>query len=79
MTDTCNSAQKANRLIAASVNCVVYSMFFHNHLRNVWVNNVLDSLTDFLRAHPNDSLYVVAPELRISPGFMSIAISFEKN
>ena len=28
MTDTCNSAQKANRLIADSVNGVVYSMFF---------------------------------------------------
>ena len=51
ITDTCNSAQKANILIAASVNGVVHSMFCHNHLRNVWVNNVIDSLTEFLRAH----------------------------
>ena len=56
MTDTCNSAQKENRLIAASINGVVHPMFCHNHLRNVWVNNVLDSLTEFLRAHLNDSL-----------------------
>ena len=53
MTDTCNSSQKANQLIAASVNGVVHSMFCHNHLHNVWVKNVLDYLTEFLRAHPN--------------------------
>ena len=34
ITDTCNSAQKENRLIAASINGVVHSMFCHNHLRN---------------------------------------------
>ena len=34
MTDTHNSAQKENRLIAASVNGVGHSMFCHNHLRN---------------------------------------------
>ena len=53
MTDTCNSSQKANQLIAASVNGVVHSMFCHNHMHNVWVKNVLDYLTEFLRAHPN--------------------------
>ena len=66
ITDTCNSSQKANLLIAASVNGVVHSMFFHNHLNDVWVKNVLDSFTEFLRAHINDSLDKVAPKLCVS-------------
>ena len=37
MTDTCNSAQKCNRLLVSVVNGTVYSLFCHNHLRNVWV------------------------------------------
>ena len=53
-------------------------MFYHNHLRNVWVNNVLDSLTKFLIEHLNDSLDEVAPELRVSPSFVSLARAFEK-
>ena len=77
MTDTCNSAQKANQPISAYVNGVVNSMFSHNHIRNVWVKNVLDSLTEFLRAHLNDSLDKVAPELRVSTGFISLACDFE--
>ena len=54
-------------------------MFSHKHLRNVWVKNVLDSLTDLLRAHLNDSLDKFAPELSVSPGFMSLSSVFEKN
>ena len=53
-------------------------MFCHNHLRNVWVNNVIDSLTEFLRAHLNFILDEVAPELRVSPGSMSLACDFDK-
>jgi len=44
MTDTCNSAQLCNRLLCAVVKGVIYSSFCHNHLRNVWVKNVLLSL-----------------------------------
>ena len=78
MTDTCNSAQKANRLIADSVNVFVHSMFFHNHLHNIWVKNVLDSLTELLIAHLNDNLDEVAPELHVSPGLISLACAFDK-
>ena len=79
MNDTCNSAQKENRLIDASVNGVVHSIFFHHHLHNVWVNNTIDSLTDFLRAHINDSLEGVAPVLRVFIGFISLTRAFEKS
>ena len=53
-------------------------MVCHNYLCNVWLKNVLDSLTELLRAHLNDSLDKVAPELRVSPGFMSLASDFHK-
>ena len=78
MNDTCNSEHKENLLISTSVNGVVHSMFWHNHLGNIWVKNVLDSLTEFLRSHLNYSLDEAAPELRVSPGFMSLARDFEK-
>ena len=78
MTDTCNSAQKANWLIASSVNGVIYSTFFRDHLRNVWVKNVIESLTEFLRAHLNYSIDKVSTELLFSPRFMSRACAFEK-
>ena len=47
-------------------------------MRNVWVNNVLDSLTELLRAHLNDSLDKVAPELHVSTVFVSLSRAFEK-
>ena len=77
MTDTCNSEYKANQLIADFVNGVFHSMFCHNHLSNVWVKNVIDYMTEFLRSHINNSLDEVAPELRVSPGFMYLACDFE--
>ena len=78
MNDICNSAQKANRLIADYVDDVVHSMFLHNHLRNVWLKNVIDSLTEFLRAHLNDSLDKVTTELRVSSRLMSRECAFDK-
>ena len=74
ITDTCNSAQKANLLIDASVNGVVHSIFFHNHIRNFWVKNVLDSFTGFFRAHLNDNLEEVASELRFLPDLCPLLV-----
>ena len=65
-------------MIAASINGVIHSIFFHKHLRNVWVKNVLDYLTEFLRSYLNDSLDEVASELHASPGLMSLAHAFDK-
>ena len=64
MTDTCNSAQKANQLISDSVNGVIHYMFCHKHLRNIWVKNVLDPLTEFLRSFLNDGLENVASQVQ---------------
>jgi hypothetical protein len=78
MTDTCATAQKCNRLLCASVDGVVHELYCYNHLRNVWVKNVLLSLNDFLRAHLHDSLDEIAPEFRVSASFIALARAFDK-
>ena len=42
------------------------------------MNNVLEYLNGFLRAHLNDILDEVAPELRVSPRFVYLASAFDK-
>ena len=39
---------------------------------------MIDSLTEFLRAHPNDSLDKFSPKFHVSPVFMFLASAFEK-
>jgi len=56
ITDTCNSAQLTNSLISEEVDGVTYNLLCHNHLRNVWIKNVLDSLMEHLRVCLQDSL-----------------------
>ena len=74
MTDTCNSATATNyRLASTEINGTVYSLFCHNHLRNVWVKNVLFSSNDFMRGLLHDSLDKIAEELRVSPNFLTFA------
>ena len=78
MTDTCNSAKLMNRKLCTEVGGKVYSLLCHNHLRNVWVKNILNSLTGFLRGVLHDTLDDIAPELRVSPGFDGFARAFDK-
>ena len=78
MTDTCNGARLTNTRICEDIPGVVHSLFCHNHLQNVWVKNVLESLTDFLKAHLQDSLEEIAPEFRVSASFNSFARAFDK-
>ena len=78
MTDTCNAARLMNTLMSKEVNGKTHNLLCHNHLRNVWVKNVLSALTDFMRAHLQDSLDEIAPELRVSPNFISFARAFDK-
>jgi hypothetical protein len=78
MTDTCNAAQAMNRKLSREIHGVTHNLFCWNHLRNVHVKNVLEALTNFLKAHFSDSLETIAPEFRVSPGFISFARAFDK-
>jgi hypothetical protein len=40
--------------------------------------NVLNSLNDFMHGHLNDSLDEIAPELCVSPNFITFARAFDK-
>ena len=53
-------------------------MYCYNHLRNVWVKKVLNSLNDFMCGHLNNSLDEIAPELRVSPNFITFARALDK-
>ena len=78
MTDTCHSARSTNKKLSMEVDGTTHNLLCHNHLRNVWVKNVLKSLTEFLRAHLHGSLDEIAPELCVSPGFIGFAGAFDK-
>jgi hypothetical protein len=78
MTDTCHSARSTNKKLSMEVDGVTHNLLCHNHLCNVWVKNVLKSLTDFLRAHLHDSLDEIALKLCVSPGFIGFARAFDK-
>ena len=78
MTDTCSAAQKTNTLLSEEISGEIHNLLCHNHLRNVWVKNVLESLTEFLRSHLNDNLKEVDSMLWVSPSFISFARVFDK-
>ena len=44
MTDTCHSAQKYNRELSNHVNGKTHNLICRDHLRNIHVKNVLESL-----------------------------------
>ena len=82
MTDTCNGAKKTNRLLGEKISFatgnIIHSLLCFNHLRNVWVKNVLEASTVYLRDHLHDSLDDMATELRINPSFLTLARAFDK-
>jgi len=78
MTDTCNPARLANSLISEEVDGVTYNLLCHNHLRNIWIKNVLESLTEHLRICLHDNLDEIAPEFRVSCSFVTFAWAFDK-
>ena len=78
MTDTCNAARSMNEKLSAEVNGVTHNLLCWNHILNVHVKNVLDSLTEFLRTLFSDRLDEIAPEFRVSPGFITFARAFDK-
>ena len=78
MTDTCNPARSTSSLISEEVDGETYNLLCLNHLRNVWVKNVLERLTEVLRVRLQDSLDEIAPEFRVNPSFISFARAFDK-
>ena len=44
MTDIYNTVQKTNREISKEISGGTHNLLCHNHLRNVWVKNVLNHL-----------------------------------
>ena len=45
MTDSCNAAQKARRLLQHKIGGNVYELDCHHHLRNVWIKGMEQSVS----------------------------------
>lgn len=77
MTDTCNAAQKLNRLLAGHIAITtgktVHNMYCHHHLRNIHTKAMLIATTSFLREVLQESLAKFDKDSRVSPDFYSLA------
>jgi hypothetical protein len=78
MTDSCNAAQKARRLLQHKIGGKIYELDCHHHLRNVWIKGMEQSVSSFLRVIVTDSLEKIPPELRVTCVYSAIARAWDK-
>jgi hypothetical protein len=72
MTDSCNAAQTARRLLQYEIGGMVLKLDCHHHLRNVWIKGMEKCVSVFLRVVVSDSLELIPPELRVTCIFLAI-------
>ena len=56
MTDSCNAAQKARRLLRHQIGGYLFEMDCNHHLQNIWIKGMEKSVSVFLRVVVSDSL-----------------------
>jgi len=78
MTDSCNAAQKARRLLKYEIGGDVHDLDCFHHLRNVWIKGMEKSVSASLRSLLSDSLEKVPFELRVSCVYSAIARAWDK-
>jgi hypothetical protein len=78
MTDSCNSAWKARRLLQHKIGGNVYELDYHHHLRNVWIKGMEQSVSSYLRVIVTNSLEKIPPELRVMCVYSAIARAWDK-
>jgi len=78
MTDSCNSAQKARRLLQHEIGSDVLEMDCHCHLQKVWIKGMEKSNSGFLRVVVSDSLEKIPPKLWVTCIFSAIARAWDK-
>ena len=78
MTDSCNAAQKARRIMKFKIGGKVLDIDCYHHLRNVWVKGGETAVSASLRSLLADSLESVPSELRVSCIYSAIARAWDK-
>jgi hypothetical protein len=63
MTDSCNAAQKARRLLQHVIGGIVFELDCHHHLRNVWIKGMEKLISIYLQVVVSDSLENIHMEL----------------
>ncbi len=77
MTNSCNAAQKARRLLQHKIGGTVFELDCHHHLRNVWIQGMEKLISVYLQVVVSDSLENIAPELRVTCIFLAIARAWD--
>ena len=78
MTDSCNAAQKARRIMKFKIGGKVLDIDCYHHLRNIWVKGGETAVSASLRSLLADSLESIPSELRVSCIYSAIARAWDK-
>jgi hypothetical protein len=78
MTDSCNAAQKARRLLKYKIGGNVHELDCFHHLRNVWIKGAEKAVSASLRILLADSLENIPADLRVSCIFSALARAWDK-
>jgi hypothetical protein len=73
MTDFCNAAQKARRLLQHKIGGNILELDCYHHLRNVWINSMEQSVSSFVRVVISYSLEKIPPKLQVTCVYSAIA------
>ena len=77
ITDTCNQAQKIQRILCAMVNGALdYNCMIH--LQNVWFGSMENNLTNDLNLHLCASLDEIDPKLRVTASMSALIHAVDK-
>jgi hypothetical protein len=63
MTDSCNAAQKARRRLQHKIGGNILELDCYHHLRNVWIKEMEQSVSSFVRVIISDSLEKIPSKL----------------
>ena len=74
MTDLCNAAQQARRLLQYQIGGVIFEIDCHHHLQNVWIKGMEKSVSVFLQVVVSDSLEQIPVELRVTCIFTALLV-----
>jgi hypothetical protein len=78
MTDSCNAAQKARRLMQHMIQGTTVAIDCHHHLQNVWIKALEKAISSSLRDILYDCLEKIPHELRATCVFSAIAWAWDK-
>ena len=78
ITDTCNAAQKVQRLLVEYIHGTVNEQDCMQHLRNVWINDVAKAVNKYMSEFLEESPDKISSFLQVSPDLAHVIRIFHK-